>query len=124
MSGSTPAFLIVNADDLGLALGIDRAIFAAHVNGIVTSTSLMPTGGTFDAAVRELASHPALGVGVHLCLHEERPVLAPEKIPSLVGTDGRMLPLATVIRRAFSGSIEPSEIYAEYCAQVERVSNT
>lgn len=58
-------YLIVNADDLGASAGINRGILECHVNGVVTSASLMVTG----RAVREAASisrdHPALGVGLH-----------------------------------------------------------
>ena len=36
--------LVVNADDLGLSRGINAAIRRAHVDGIVTSTSLLTVG--------------------------------------------------------------------------------
>jgi len=115
-----PALLIVNADDLGLSPGINRAIFRGHAEGIVTSTSLLATGPAFDEAISGLASHPRLGVGVHLCLHEEKPVLPPERIPSLVGPDGRLLPLSHVLKKALSGRIAAGEVEAELSAQVER----
>jgi predicted glycoside hydrolase/deacetylase ChbG (UPF0249 family) len=112
--------LIVYADDLGMSAGINRAIFAGHDGGIVTSTSLLATGAAFDEAIEGLASRPRLGVGVHLCLHEERPVLPAERIPSLVGADGRLLPLGQVLRKALSGRIAGDEVEAELSAQVER----
>ena len=34
-------YLIVNADDLGLESGVNRAVFETHDRGIVTSASLM-----------------------------------------------------------------------------------
>jgi chitin disaccharide deacetylase len=116
----SPALLIVNADDLGMSSGINRAIFAGHEDGIVTSTSLLATGALFDEAIAGLAQHPRLGVGVHLCLHEERPVLPPERIPSLVGADGRLLPLSRVLRMAMLGKIDAAEAEAELSAQVAR----
>lgn len=115
-----PALLIVNADDLGLSAGINRAIFAAHEDGIVTSASLMSTGVLFEEAVCELRQHPRLGVGVHLCLHDDEPVSAPGRIPSLVGENGRMLPLGLVIRRVMTGAIKVEHIETEYAAQVAR----
>jgi len=113
--------LIVNADDLGLSEGIDRAIFAAHEAGVVTSASVLATGAAFEHAVRGLRAHPALGAGVHLCLHEEQPVLPPARIPTLVGGDGRLLPLGLVVRRVLSGAARREEIEAEYAAQIARV---
>ena len=44
--------LVVNADDLGLTEGVNRAVVAAHVEGIVTSVSLLAVGQAFDHAVR------------------------------------------------------------------------
>jgi predicted glycoside hydrolase/deacetylase ChbG (UPF0249 family) len=110
----------VNADDLGMSPGITRAIFTGYEEGIVTSTSLLATGTFFDEAIACLAEHPRLGVGVHLCLHEERPVLPPERIPSLVGEEGRLLPLSGVLRKALLGKLAADEVEAELAAQVSR----
>lgn len=120
MDPRSPPLLIVNADDLGMSLGINRGIFTGHEEGIVTSTSLLATGTGFDDAIAKLAEHPRLGVGVHLCLHEERPVLPPERIPSLVGEDGRLLPRSVVLRKAMLGKIVADEVEAELAAQVSR----
>jgi len=48
----------------------------------------MPGGAAFDEAVEIARQNPGLQVGLHLTLVQGRPVLAPEKIPGLVGTDG------------------------------------
>lgn len=57
--------LIVNADDFGLSTGVNRAIVECHVNGVVTSASLMVTGDAVDDAVELAAAHPGLSVGLH-----------------------------------------------------------
>jgi predicted glycoside hydrolase/deacetylase ChbG (UPF0249 family) len=118
---SARARLIVNADDLGMAPGINRAVFEAHERGIVTSASLMASGAAFDEAVSGLAARPALGVGVHLVLHDERPLREPSRIRSLVGGGGRLLPLRVVLARLALGRLPPEEIEAELSAQVECV---
>jgi predicted glycoside hydrolase/deacetylase ChbG (UPF0249 family) len=61
-----PSFLIVNADDLGLAAAVNDGIFAAHEQGIVTSASLMVDRPAALAAAEALAAHPGLAVGLHL----------------------------------------------------------
>ncbi|HEU5251847.1 MAG TPA: ChbG/HpnK family deacetylase [Solirubrobacterales bacterium] len=58
--------LIVNADDLGLSAAVNDGIFAAHRDGIVTSTSLMVLRDEAPAAVAALGEHPGLVVGLHL----------------------------------------------------------
>ena len=57
--------LIVNADDLGASDGVNRGIVECHVDGIVTSASLMVTGAAADDAVARAREHPELGVGLH-----------------------------------------------------------
>jgi chitin disaccharide deacetylase len=60
--------LIVNADDLGFAEGVNRGIAEAHERGIVTSASLMvDRPGAEDGA--DLARRtPSLSVGLHAVL--------------------------------------------------------
>lgn len=59
-------YLIVNADDLGYAQAVNEGIFAAHADGIVTSTSLMVLRDAAPAAAEALQEHPDLAVGLHL----------------------------------------------------------
>src|SRR5439155_18824420 len=59
--------LVINADDLGFAPGVNRGIFEAHAAGTVTSASMMVTTPAFTAAAEEvLREAPRLGVGLHL----------------------------------------------------------
>src|SRR4051812_24479517 len=90
--------LIVNADDFGISEGVNRAIVHAHQNGILTSTSLLATGCAFEHAVGLAGGVPHLGVGVHLCLHSELPVLPPDRIPSLTTAEGRLRGAGEVAR--------------------------
>lgn len=64
-------FLIVNADDLGMTTAVNAGIFAAHEEGIVTSTSLMVGRPAAPAAAEALAEHPDLAVGLHLEADED-----------------------------------------------------
>jgi predicted glycoside hydrolase/deacetylase ChbG (UPF0249 family) len=57
--------LIVNADDFGFATGVNEGIVEAHVNGIVTSTSLMVDWPAAAHAVELAREHPGLSVGLH-----------------------------------------------------------
>jgi len=114
-------YLVVNADDLGMATGINAAIFEAHDRGIVTSASLMACGAAFDEAAAGLRQRPKLGAGVHLVLHDETPLAPRERLPHLVGAHGRMHPLRRAARALLFGRIPEGEIELEYRAQIERV---
>ena len=45
--------LVVNADDLGLTVGVDNGVFDAHDRGVLTSASVFANAGaTSDALAR------------------------------------------------------------------------
>lgn len=53
----------------------------AHRNGIVTACSIVANGRAFDDAVDRLRDVPALEIGVHLTLVEERSLTTGEPMP-------------------------------------------
>jgi chitin disaccharide deacetylase len=64
-------YLIVNADDFGASVGINRAVAELSDLGVLTSTSLMITmPGAIDAW-RYARHRPQLGVGLHVTLTDE-----------------------------------------------------
>ena len=122
MSG---AYLIVNADDMGLTEGNNRAIVEAHSRGILTSTSLLACGTAFDDAVARVRDLPVLGVGVHLTLLEGVPVLSAAEVPDLVDGRGRFgLRYTRLFRRLALGRSLLEQVRHEWRAQIEKVLAT
>lgn len=120
MSGARA--LVVTADDVGLHPGMTDGALAAHDDGIVTACSLAPCGAAFTGAVAALATRPALDVGVHLALVEERPLSPPGEVPSLVGRDGRFHPgFPSFVVRYAVGAIDLAEVEQEWRRQIGRV---
>lgn len=114
--------LIINADDFGLTNGINRAIVEAHARGIVTSATLMANGAALDAATELVASHSNLSVGCHVVLVDGKPILAPEKIATLVENKGSekqlRQKLGGLAANALLGRLDPAHIEAEATAQI------
>ena len=81
--------LVVTADDFGLAREVNEGILRAHHDGILSTASLMVGSPAAAEAVAMARATPTLRVGLHLVLIEAEPVLAPARIPGLVGPDGR-----------------------------------
>lgn len=81
--------LIVTADDFGAAVEVNDAVEQAHRGGVLSCASLMVTGAAVADAVERARRLPTLGVGLHLVLVEGTPALPPERLPDLVGPDGR-----------------------------------
>ena len=115
--------LIVNADDLGLTAGVNRAIFELHAAGLVTSASLMARAAAASQAMAMARATPSLGVGCHVVLVDGEPVLPPAQIPSLVDLrSGQFLPTLTAfLLRLFTGRIRAAEVEAETAAQLSRL---
>jgi predicted glycoside hydrolase/deacetylase ChbG (UPF0249 family) len=65
----TERVLIVNADDFGRSVGVNRGIIQAHERGIVTSASLMVRWPDAEQAAAH-ARGDSLSVGLHLELGE------------------------------------------------------
>ena len=66
----TMRWLVVNADDFGHSAEVNQGVVRGHVDGIVTSASLMVDGDAAEAAAARASDHPELGLGLHLDLGE------------------------------------------------------
>jgi chitin disaccharide deacetylase len=58
-------YLIINADDFGASVGLNRGILEAHTRGVVTSTSLTVRGGAAEEAAAMSRDCPRLSIGLH-----------------------------------------------------------
>ncbi|MHB1529767.1 MAG: hopanoid biosynthesis-associated protein HpnK [Acidiferrobacteraceae bacterium] len=81
--------VIITADDFGLALAVNEAVEIAHCKGVLAGASLMMGEAATEDAVARAKRLPSLRVGLHVVVVDGRPVLSPERIPGLVGADGR-----------------------------------
>jgi predicted glycoside hydrolase/deacetylase ChbG (UPF0249 family) len=114
--------LVVNADDLGLTVGVNNGIFDAHDRGILTSASLMANAPATANAIRGLRTRSALGIGVHLTLVDGAPMLLPDRVPSLVQDDGRFPPSwKPFIVSCLLGRVSMYEVERELAAQIGRL---
>lgn len=80
--------LITNADDFGLNTSITDAIIDTHINGIMTSTTLMTNMEGTDYAIQKAKEIKSLGVGIHFNLTEGKPLSELSKIPLLIDKNG------------------------------------
>jgi Uncharacterized protein conserved in bacteria len=115
--------LIINADDFGLTLGVNRAIAELHRAEVLTSATLMATGAAFEDAVAIAHANPSLGVGCHIVLTDGDPVSPPNSISSLLGEDGKSFrpSLLDFMQALLRGAVREEEIEREAFAQVEKL---
>jgi len=107
---SVVKYLIVTADDLGLAESINEGLAKACRKGIVNSVSVIPTGKAFDDAVRVVKDLGLKEIGAHLSLTETNPLLSSSRFYK---NHNRFL------KNIFFGKTDLDAIHRELKAQLE-----
>ena len=120
--------LIVNADDFGLASGVNRAVMELQQAGALSSATLMANGRCFSQAVHLAFEQPELAVGCHVVLIDGSPLLRPAEVPSLLDpadrSSGRLrLTVASFAGDLMRGRIREQDIQAEAIAQIKRIQS-
>jgi predicted glycoside hydrolase/deacetylase ChbG (UPF0249 family) len=114
-------YLIVNADDYGIAASVSQGIRECHQRGIVTSTTVMiGMDNAAEAVQQALKETPDLALGLHVVVAGKamKPVLPPDQIPTLVRPDGLFYDNPAWGEHA--PSFNPDEMFREIQAQFER----
>jgi chitin disaccharide deacetylase len=112
--------LIINADDLGLTPGVNRAIVHGHREGILTSTTLMAGGAAFAEAAEMARSQVRLSVGCHVVLLDGKALSGAANTLSPDGGELRpsLLRFAAAVK---SGRIAEADMEHEAIVQIRRV---
>lgn len=114
---STTRRVVINADDLGFAPGVNRGIIEAFEAGTLSSASMMvntPAFGAAAALVRDRAH--TLGVGLHFNLLTGSPLSV---APTLCDPrTGNFFSLATLAQRSFAGRVSADDVRRECDAQL------
>lgn len=124
-----PPRLIVRGDDMGYAHAGNEAILKCYRAGIETSVEVIAPAPWFPEAVKMLAEHPGVDVGVHLALSSEwdhvkwRPLT---QAASLRDGDGFFYPMIRPNRNYPQRSLLENrwllaDIEQEFRAQIELV---
>jgi chitin disaccharide deacetylase len=112
--------IIINADDFAISENTNNTILFLHKQGVVTSTTIMANGKYFSQAVEISKDNPKLGVGVHLCL--DGPFNVGRDYKSIMDRNSNLFfDIGKIYKKAKSFSVYKSEIYREYCLQIEKV---
>jgi chitin disaccharide deacetylase len=115
--------LIVNADDFGLTRAVSEGILRAHREGVLTSTSVLALAPGFRPSAAALRDCEGIGIGAHLAVvGEDRPLLGPREIPTLVDRHGRLArSWRQLLPRLAARRIDPSDLERELTAQLEAI---
>jgi predicted glycoside hydrolase/deacetylase ChbG (UPF0249 family) len=113
--------LIFHGDDFGLTAGVNRGIIRSFREGLLTSASIIAAGEAAQEALSLARDTPGLDMGVHLTLCDERPVLRPRDLSSIIPSGDRLPSRSHLLKAILSGEIDYGQVEAEWRAQVETV---
>lgn len=119
--------LIINADDLGLTSGINRAVLELGRSGALTSATLMASAPATERAADLVLRQSSLGAGCHVVLVDGHPVSPAEKVPTLIDPQSppgapRFRPtLGSLVADLLRGRVSEADIEAEAAAQIRRL---
>ncbi len=108
--------MIVNADDFGLTDGVNQAILELSRKGHVTSTSVMVNHLMHQNLKVPGNLSELIGLGIHLNLTSGAPILPPEDITTLVGSDGNFSSVEAIFENTSTYNL--MQIEKEWRAQI------
>lgn len=114
------AKLIINSDDFGYSKGINHAILDTHIDGVLTSTTLLANLTGFDHAIALARENQTLGIGVHLSMTLGEPVL--HNVDQLINEKGEFKQLKDLKDHPQDVCLE--QLYDEWDAQIKKVKAT
>ncbi len=112
---------IVNADDLGISLSVNKQIEDGIKQGVVSSTTLLVNAPAFEDGVRIAKLYQHVSVGVHLNLIEFAPLTNVDvfKEFGIVGCDGNFVEGAIFIANC-SDELLRKAVFEEWDAQITK----
>lgn len=119
MSKETNIRVIVNADDLGISLDVNRQIEMCINKGVVSSTTLLVNAPAFEDGVRIAKQYPQVSVGIHLNLIEFAPLTNVDVFRQfgLIGDDGNFIEGAIFVINCRDERLKKA-VFEEWDAQI------
>jgi predicted glycoside hydrolase/deacetylase ChbG (UPF0249 family) len=113
--------VILTADDFGFSAHTVDWTIKCFEAGVLSSATIMVATSATERAFEYAKRNRQWSFGLHLCLTDERPACKPSEIPSLVTSDGKLLPTRVFVKRAFLGRLAPNELDQEIRCQLNRI---
>lgn len=110
--------LLIRADDLGFSEGVNYGIYKTVKDGIIRTVGLMTNMPSAEQGYNLIRDYNVcLGQHTNICVG--KPLTDPDRIPSLVGSDGEFKP-SREYRKAQNDFVNLDEVILEIEAQYQR----
>jgi len=112
--------IIINADGFGHTPGLNRGIYETFEYGLVKSTSCNVNFPYINEVSEIIKNFPYVSIGIHFNLSVGTPVTDPQKIPSLIQSNGEFWG-NQFPKKLMTGKIKMADIETELNAQVKKL---
>ncbi len=112
--------LIITADDYGMCDAVNRAIEECVSSRVVLSTNVMTNMPCCEVAATLKERYPYLSVGLHYNLSAGVPLSEPDKVSSLIDSEGRFLSYNKIREACKNKAYDYTQIKTELEAQYKR----
>jgi predicted glycoside hydrolase/deacetylase ChbG (UPF0249 family) len=112
--------VIINADDFGYSEHTVHWTVQCFEAGVLSSATIMVGADAVEKAVSFAKANNQWSYGLHLVLSDERPISAPETIPTMVTPHGLLWPTRMFMLRSALGLIKRADLEKEIRVQVQR----
>lgn len=111
--------IIVNADDLGMDVATNDAIFAGARAGRLTSATVLANGAGVEDAARRIREYPRISYGAHLNATDWSPLTGHPGLRPILDETGRFRARG-LWERPVSGELREA-LFVEWSAQIGRL---
>lgn len=119
METARSRYLIINSDDYGYSVSINKGIANAFEQNIITNTSLLANGECFDDAITRARDGSYTDkIGLHANITEGKPLGGPYN--TLTDERGNFLGIRTLILKEFNKQIDEEEVREEISLQIKQ----
>ena len=114
--------IIINADDFGLCEGVNKAIAQTHIDGVLTSATIMANMPAAVEAVDIAKQLSTLGIGIHLNLTDGKPISDNSLVRCLLDSNGQfaLSPAKLSLLSVISHKVRIA-VFTELAAQIQWV---
>ena len=118
----SPHYLIINSDDYGYSLSVNRGIAKALESNIISSATIMANADCFEDAVKKAKEGKFLEkLGVHINLTEGTPL--GKNYKTIVNKKGEFLGISALILKSIFKKIDYKEVLEEVELKIQKCQN-
>jgi predicted glycoside hydrolase/deacetylase ChbG (UPF0249 family) len=120
MPANSKKEIIICADDFGISPGVSKGILELAEKEKISATSVMVNFDDWKQEAKRLIEFDErIDIGLHFTLTGANPLSKPDKITSLINSDGSFLTLGKFIKKCILKNLDAEDVKREFLKQFD-----